>query len=59
MATDPPIRAWTVRDWAHITSLSKSYVYVLLNRHVITSVKSGKRRLITTSPDDYIQRLAA
>lgn len=54
-----PIRAWTVRDWAIQTSLSKSYVYVLLARGRITSVKAGKRRLITTSPDAYISSLAA
>jgi excisionase family DNA binding protein len=57
--TTPPIVAWTVRDWAEQTSLSKSYVYILINARKITSVKSGKKRLITTSPAAYIQSLAA
>ena len=57
--TTPPIVAWTVRDWATQTSLSKSYVYILINARKITSVKSGKKRLITTSPIEYIQSLAA
>jgi hypothetical protein len=59
MASSSPIVAWTVRDWAHHTSLSKSYVYILLTKGVITSVKAGKRRLITTPPDEYIGSLAA
>jgi excisionase family DNA binding protein len=59
MADDPnPIVAWTVRDWARQTSLSKSYVYVLLEKRRIASVKAGKRRLITTPPDQYIASLA-
>jgi len=56
---DPPIVAWTVNDWARLTSLSKSYVYKLVSRGVLTSVKSGKRRLITTAPQSYIDALAA
>jgi len=60
MAVSPsPIKAWTVREWARLTSLSKSYVYILIGNGTITSVKSGRRRLITTSPDDYIGSLAA
>ena len=57
--TDPDIVAWTVRDWAKQTSLSKSYVYILINARKITSVKSGKRRLITTAPETYLSSLAA
>ena len=57
--TQPKIYAWTVREWAQQTSLSKSYVYVLLSAGRISSVKAGKRRLITTAPADYIDSLAA
>lgn len=57
--SQPKICAWTVREWAQQTSLSKSYVYVLLNAGRISSVKAGKRRLITTPPADYIDSLAA
>jgi excisionase family DNA binding protein len=57
--TTPPIVAWTVRDWAEQTSLSKTYVYILINAGTIASVKAGKKRLITTSPIEYIQSLAA
>lgn len=56
---DPPVVAWTVKDWAHQTSLSKSYVYILVAKKKLASVKAGTRRLITTSPADYLQSLAA
>ena len=55
---ETPIVAWTVRDWARQTSLGRSYVYILINAGKIGSVKSGRKRLITTSPKDYIASLA-
>jgi len=58
MINDPPIVAWTVREWARQTSLSKTYVYNLINAGKLSSVKSGKKRLITTSPKDYLDTLA-
>lgn len=56
---DPPIVAWTIQDWARQTSLSKSYVYILIAKNKIESVKAGKRRLIRTPPEVYIKSLAA
>jgi len=56
---DPPIVAWTIRDWAKQTSLSKSYIYVLIAKNKIESVKAGKRRLIRTPPEVYLRSLVA
>jgi len=56
---NPPIVAWTVKDWGSRTSLSKSYIYVLISKGIITSVKSGRKRLITNAPETYLDKLAA
>ena len=52
------ILAWRVRPWAEAVSLSTSYVNVLIRQKIISSVKAGSVRLITTSPRDYLDRLA-
>lgn len=49
--------AWTVKEWAPLVSLSRSYVHILIQQNAIDSVKAGTRRLITTSPDEYLARL--
>ena len=54
---ETPIVAWTVREWARQTSLGRSYIYILINAGKIRSVKSGRKRLITTPPRDYIEGL--
>ena len=49
--------AWTVKEWAALVSLSRPYVHILIKNNTIDSVKAGSRRLITTSPEDYLARL--
>ncbi len=51
--------AWSVSDWAHATGISRASVYNLLGEDKLESVKFGCRRLITTHPRDFIDRLAA
>lgn len=50
---------WPVEEWAHAAGIGRSLAYVLLQRNEITSVKIGKRRIITTAPRDFLARLAA
>ena len=58
-ARSPTKAGWRVGEWAEDTGFSRSYVYLLLDRGEITSVKAGTMRIITTPPADYLARLAA
>jgi hypothetical protein len=49
---------WRVSEWAPAVGLSRSETYNLLAANVIASVKSGKARIITTSPSEYLASLA-
>jgi hypothetical protein len=49
--------AWTIPEWAHAIGLSRSYVTALISKRAIDSVKLGYKRLITTSPSDFIKAL--
>lgn len=46
--------AWTVKDWCAATTLSPAYTYELLAAGELKSAKVGNKRLITTSPRDFI-----
>lgn len=50
--------AWSVLEWARAVSLSRAYVYVLMDEKRIRSVKCGSRRLITTAPTEFLKQLA-
>jgi excisionase family DNA binding protein len=50
--------AWTVPDWGEILGIPLGTVREMVIKKQIASVRSGKRRLITTSPQDYIVSLA-
>jgi hypothetical protein len=50
--------AWTVPDWAEICSIPLGSVRDMVLKKEIASVRSGKRRLITISPHDYLASLA-
>jgi excisionase family DNA binding protein len=45
---------WRVREWAADVGVSRAYVYKLLSRGALDSVKLGKSRIITTRPADYL-----
>lgn len=51
--------AWTVKEWGSATRLGKTKIYELIKEKQIRSVKSGVKRLITTSPGEYLNGLDA
>jgi len=53
-----PRLAWTVREWGRLTSLSKSYVHILIGRGEVKSRLVGKRRLILTPPEEFLRDAA-
>jgi len=48
--------AWPVRKWCATVSLSESYVYELMSSGVLDSIKVGGKRLIVTTPREFIAR---
>jgi hypothetical protein len=50
---------WRVREWAAAASVSPAYVYLLLNEQKLVAVKSGRARIILTSPAAYLESLRA
>ncbi len=48
---------WPVRDWKTATSLSHTTVYALIKSGRIDSAKFGAKRLILTSPADFLASL--
>lgn len=48
---------WTVKGWCEAVELSSAYAYELMGAGIIKSVKIGGKRLITTSPRDFIASL--
>ena len=50
--------AWTCPHWAEATDIPLGTVREMVAEKQIASVKSGRRRLITTSPADYLASLA-
>lgn len=49
--------AWGIVEWAFAVGVSRSYVTSLIAKDRIQSVKLGYKRLITTSPADFIKDL--
>jgi hypothetical protein len=45
---------WTVDQWKYATGLGHTTVYDLLKTGRIKSSKIGKRRIITTSPKEFL-----
>jgi len=50
--------AWTCPHWAEATDMPLGTVRELVGTKQIASVKAGRRRLITTSPAEYLASLA-
>jgi excisionase family DNA binding protein len=50
--------AWTCPHWAELLDIPLGTVREMVAAKQIASVKSGRRRLITTSPQDYLASLA-
>jgi hypothetical protein len=49
---------WRVGEWGRAVGLSRATVFNLLADGIISSVKSGNARIITTTPRDYLTSLA-
>jgi len=49
--------AWSVKGWCAATSLGSTTVHGLIAAQKIRSVKAGKKRLIITTPAEYIAGL--
>jgi excisionase family DNA binding protein len=52
-------KAWTVSEWCADVGVGRSHLYDLLGAGKIKAVKSGKRTLVTTTPDEYLASLPA
>ncbi len=50
--------AWTVDEWKAATGLGNTTVFELLRRKELRSVAVGRRRLVLTSPAEYLNGLA-
>jgi hypothetical protein len=51
-------RGYRINQWAHEVGVSRAYVYAsLLSTNRIESVKVGRSRVITTSPDEFLASL--
>jgi len=48
---------WRVNEWAADVGVSRAYVYELLKKKSIASVKLGAARIITTRPSDFLASL--
>jgi excisionase family DNA binding protein len=48
--------AWRVGEWCAAMGLSRPYVQQLINEGEVPSIKVGGARLITMSPEDFIER---
>lgn len=61
LATKPdnPYRAgWSINDWCKSVDLARATLYTLPPTLQPSSVKIGKRRIITEQPADFLKRLA-
>lgn len=49
--------AWRIPEWASATGVGRSKIYELLAAGQIASVCIGRRRVIVTSPADFIKAM--
>ena len=49
--------SWSVKNWCADTDLSPAYCYELIAAGTVESVKIGGKRLITTSPREFVELL--
>jgi len=60
---NPPIPvtrvAWSVKDWAAAVSVSRVTVHRLIKADIIRSKLMGRKRLILTTPEEYVAGLDA
>ena len=61
--TDSPAQTvercgWSPADWSTAAGISRSSTYELIAAGSIESVRFGQRRIITTSPRDWLRSLS-
>jgi hypothetical protein len=49
---------WRIPEWCANTGISRSMAYLLMGSGAVQSVKSGRSRIIVTSPTDYLSSLS-
>jgi hypothetical protein len=54
-----PPAGWSVADWSRATSIGRTKIFELLKLQKIDSVCFGRRRIITTSPAEFLASLAS
>jgi predicted site-specific integrase-resolvase len=50
--------AWSVKDWAAAVSVSRVTVHRLIKADMIRTKLMGRKRLILTTPEEYVEGLA-
>jgi len=55
----PPVTrvAWSVKDWAAAVSVSRVTVHRLIKADAIRTTLMGRKRLILTTPEEYVENL--
>jgi hypothetical protein len=49
--------AWRVAEWSNAVGVSKTTVFDLIKADAVETFKLGRSRMITTSPQTFIQRM--
>ena len=49
---------YTIPEWCHAVGLGRSKLYLLIADGTVQSVTVGRRRIITTTPADFLAALA-
>lgn len=52
-------RGWSVNEWCDATSIGRTKTFELIGNKSIQSLTVGRRRIITTSPDDFFSERAS
>ncbi|MAI14246.1 MAG: transcriptional regulator [Rhodospirillaceae bacterium] len=49
-------KGWSVNEWCDATSIGRTKTFELIGNKSIQSLTVGRRRIITTSPDDFFNK---
>jgi excisionase family DNA binding protein len=55
---NPDKVGWRVNEWADDVGLGRAYTYELIKEGRIKSVNTGRARIITTPPTEFLRQLA-
>ena len=57
MQTTPERAAWSIKDWAFAVGCSRVHVHRLIQKGVLKTRLMGTRRLILTTPQEFVECL--